>query len=187
MDVDDSCRSGAAEYRVEAMAKFKNDRFENDCGRRDFLRAGGCFALALAAIGLPPSLAGLPVVEMTGTAAAGPGANEKRYTLPASDSVNIDHSAQVILIRFQNSVCAFALACPHEHAAVKWLSKDKRFQCSKHDSQYQPNGTYTTGHATRNLDRFALRREDTSIFVDLHRWFESDKDSAGWAAAVVQL
>ena len=139
--------------------------------------------MALAAIGLPASLAGLPVVEMTGSGAA----NDKRYALPASDSVNIDHGAQVILIRFQNSVYAFALSCPHEHAAVKWLSKDKRFQCSKHDSQYQPNGTYTAGRATRNLDRFAIHREDTSIFVDLHRWFESDKDPAGWASAVVQL
>jgi Rieske Fe-S protein len=93
----------------------------------------------------------------------------------------------VILIRYQNNAYAFALACPHEHAAVKWLPKDKRFQCSKHDSQYQPNGTYTAGRATRNLDRFAIRREDTSIVVDLRRWFESDKDPAGWASAVVQI
>ena len=160
-----------------------NNCFESDCGRRDFLRAGGCFAVALAAVGLPASVTGLPVVEMTGTGAP----NDKKYNLPASDSVNIDHGTQVILVRYQNSVFAFALACPHEHAAVKWLNKDKRFQCSKHDSQYTPNGTYTTGHATRNLDRFAIRREDAAIFVDLHRWFESDKDPKGWASAVVTL
>jgi Rieske Fe-S protein len=152
-------------------------------GRREFLRVGGCFVFTLGALGLPSSLAGLPVAETTGSGAA----NEKRYTLPTSDSVNIDRQTQVILVRFQNSVYAFALACPHEHAAVKWLSKDKRFQCSKHDSQYQPNGTYTTGHATRNLDRFAIRREDASIVVELHRWFESDKDPGGWASAAVQL
>lgn len=138
---------------------------------------------AVAALGLPSSLAALPVAETKG---AGP-ANEKRFPLPASDSVNIDRQTQVILIRFQNSVYAFALACPHEHAAVKWLAKDKRFQCSKHDSQYQPNGTYTAGRATRNLDRFAIRKEDASIVIDLHRWFESDKDPAGWASAVVQV
>jgi Rieske Fe-S protein len=165
------------------MPESKNKCFESDSGRREFLRAGGCFAVALAAVGLPASLAGLPVAEVNGTGAV----NDKRYTLPASDSVNIDHGAQVILVRFQNSVYAFALACPHEHAAVKWLNKDKRFQCSKHDSQYTPNGTYTTGHATRNLDRFAVRREDTSIFVDLHRWFESDKDPAGWGSAVIKV
>ena len=37
------------------------------------------------------------------------------------------------------------------------------------------------------FDRFAIRREDTSIFVDLNRWFESDKDRAGWASAAIQL
>jgi Rieske Fe-S protein len=160
-----------------------NTRNDNGCGRREFLQAGGCFVAALVAIGLPPSLTGLPVVEAAGTDTGG----EKKYSLPAGDSVNIDRQAQVILIRFQNSVYAFALACPHEHAAVKWLAKDKRFQCSKHDSQYTPNGTYTSGRATRNLDRFVIRREDASIFVDVHHWFESDKDPRGWAAAVVQV
>ena len=81
------------------------------------------------------------MAETTGT---GP-ANEKRFPLPAGDSVNIDRQTQVILVRFQNSVYAFALACPHEHAAVKWLPKDHRFQCSKHDSQYQPNGILHRG------------------------------------------
>ena len=143
--------------------------------RRAFLlRAGGCFLLAFA---------GLPVFEVDSTG----GPTEKRFALPASDSVNIDRQSQAILVRNQNSVFAFALACPHEHAAVKWLPKDRRFQCSKHDSQYQPNGTYTAGKATRNLDRFAIRREDASIVVDLTHWFESDKNPAGWAAAAVQL
>jgi nitrite reductase/ring-hydroxylating ferredoxin subunit len=151
--------------------------------RRDFLRAGGCLALACAALGLPPSFAGLPIAETTGS---GP-ANEKRFALPASDSVNIDRQSQVILVRFQNAIYAFALACPHEHAAVKWLAKDHRFQCSKHDSQYQPNGTYTAGRATRNLDRFALRREDAFVVVDLQHWFESDKNPSGWASAVINL
>jgi hypothetical protein len=27
------------------------------------------------------------------------------------------------------------------------------FQCTNHDSEYTPDGTYTKGHATRNLDR----------------------------------
>ena len=44
---------------------------------------------------LAPSLAGLPIVETTGSGAA----NDKRYALPATDSVNIDHGTQVILVR----------------------------------------------------------------------------------------
>jgi Rieske Fe-S protein len=165
------------------MAETKDPRLNDGPGRREFLRAGGCFVIACAGLGLS-SLAGLPVVEITALAA---NPSEKRYPVPAGDSVNIDRQASVIVIRFQNSVYAFALACPHEHAAVKWLPKDHRFQCSKHDSQYQPNGTYTAGRATRNLDRFAVRREDNTIVVDLQHWFESDKNPAGWASAALQL
>ena len=129
------------------------------------------------------ALATLPVFVIDGTAAA----TERRYTIPAADSVNIDRQGQVILVRFQNSIFAFALACPHENAAVKWLPKDHRFQCSKHDSQYQPDGSHTSGRATRNLDRFAIRRDDTSVVVDLQHWFQSDKDNAGWTAAAIRL
>ena len=142
--------------------------------RRDFLRAGGCFLFAFA---------NLPVFEVL----ADGGPTEKRFPLPAADSVNVDRGSQTILVRYQSKIFAFALACPHEHAAVKWLPKDHRFQCTKHDSQYQPNGTYTAGRATRNLDRFAVRREDTMVVVDLTHWFESDKDPSGWASAVVQV
>jgi nitrite reductase/ring-hydroxylating ferredoxin subunit len=129
------------------------------------------------------ALAALPVFAIEGTAAA----SERRYAIPSADSVNIDRQAQVILVRFQNNVFAFALACPHENAAVKWLPKDHRFQCSKHDSQYQPDGIHTSGRATRNLDRFAIRREDPSVVVDLQHWFQSDKDNAGWTAAAIRL
>lgn len=147
---------------------------ESGATRRQFMQTGGCIVFAMAS---------LPVFTIEGTAAA----SERRYAIPTGDSVNIDRQAQVILVRFQNSVYAFALACPHENAAVKWLPKDHRFQCTKHDSQYQPDGTHTSGRATRNLDRFAIRREDPSIVADLQHWFQSDKDPGGWAAAVVRL
>src|SRR5436190_8889473 len=109
------------------MLPSGNNCLNND-ERRDFLRLGGCFIIALTALGLPPSLAALPIAEITGSGAA----NEKRYPLPTADGVNIDRQAQVILVRFQNNIYAFSLACPHEHAAIKWLPKDHRFQCTKH-------------------------------------------------------
>jgi Rieske Fe-S protein len=138
------------------------------------LQAGGCLAFTLA---------GLPVLAATGT---GP-ANEKRFPLPTIDCANIDRQSQVIIVRYQNSVYAFALSCPHENAAVKWLPKDHRFQCSKHDSQYQPDGLHTAGRATRNMDRYAIALDGTSVVVDLHHWFQSDKDPSGWNAAVIRL
>jgi nitrite reductase/ring-hydroxylating ferredoxin subunit len=151
--------------------------------RREFIQAGGCFMFALAALGLPPGAAALPVVPTSGTNLG----HEKQYSLPAADGVNVDRQAQVILVRFQNSIYAFALSCPHENAAVKWLAKDHRFQCTKHDSEYQANGTHTAGRATRNMDRFAIRRDGPNAVVDLGHWFQSDKDPTGWASAAIQI
>jgi Rieske Fe-S protein len=113
--------------------------------------------------------------------------SERRYAIPAADGVNIDRGAQVILVRYANNVYAMALACPHENAAVKWLAKDRRFQCTKHDSKYTPEGTYTSGHATRNLDRFPIRRDGDSVVVTVDRVFRSDQDQTGWNAARVGL
>lgn len=112
---------------------------------------------------------------------------QKRYTLPTADGANIDRQAQVILVRYRNEVFAFALSCPHENAAVKWLPKDQRFQCTKHDSRYQPDGLHTAGRATRNMDRFAIHRDGDSVVVDLQHWFQSDKDPAGWKAAAIPI
>src|SRR5690242_20678434 len=128
-------------------------------------------------------LAALPVFAISGSGADA----EKRYPIPAADSANLDYKAQVIVVRYQNAVFAFALSCPHENAAVKWLPKDKRFQCSRHDSRYQPNGVHTSGRATRNMDRFAVKRDGDFLIVDLHHWFQSDKDPSGWNSAAIQL
>ena len=53
----------------------------------------------------------------------------------------------------------FALSCPHQNNAVKWLPKDHRFQCTKHDSHTSPMGCIPAGRSTRNLDRYVIRRE----------------------------
>ena len=61
------------------------------------------------------AMAALPVSVITGTGAD----SERRYAIPAGDSINIDRQAEVILIRFQNTVYAFALSCPHENACCE--------------------------------------------------------------------
>ena len=101
--------------------------------------------------------------------------------------MNVDRTAQLIVARSQGHVYVFALSCPHQNNAVKWLPKDHRFQCTKHDSQYQPDGVHTSGRATRNMDRYVIRRDGDSVVVDLHRWIQSDKDPAGWAAATIAI
>jgi nitrite reductase/ring-hydroxylating ferredoxin subunit len=162
-----------------------------ECGRTSRRRFLGQLSGAALAAAVASELAcleadALPVFELDGASGQG-SPDERTYPLPASDGVTIDRETQVILVRYQNRVYAFSLACPHENTALKWLPKDVRFQCPKHESKYQPNGTFVSGRATRNMDRFAVRAENGALVVDLGHWFQSDKDPAGWAAAIVAL
>jgi Rieske Fe-S protein len=146
--------------------------------RRNFLRATASFALALTALGLSADDAraiGAP---------AGSGA-EHRYPLPVADGVTVDRSTQVIIVRAQNHAYAFALSCPHQNTALRWLGDDGRFQCPKHKSKYQPDGTFISGRATRNMDRFPIRKDGKSVVVNLAKIYESDKQRALWDQARV--
>jgi Rieske Fe-S protein len=140
--------------------------------RRDFLQIA-------AALGF----AALPVLFVEGAEAAG----EQKYPFPSADGVTIDRRQQVIIVRAQAHVYAFNLSCPHENTALKWLPKDNRFQCPKHESKYQPNGTFMSGRATRNMDRLSIRRDGTDLYVDLSHIIKSDADPAGWAAAAIAV
>jgi nitrite reductase/ring-hydroxylating ferredoxin subunit len=152
--------------------------------RREFLCRSSCALLTLGAVGVTAAeLAALPLREITGRA----NRSERRYPIPAGDSINIDHVTQVIVVRSAGHAFVFNLACPHENAAVKWVANDHRFQCTKHDSRYQPDGEHISGRATRNMDRFAIRRDGAELVVDLDRLIRSDQDPAGWAAATVAL
>jgi nitrite reductase/ring-hydroxylating ferredoxin subunit len=111
----------------------------------------------------------------------------RAYPIPAQDGATIDRESEVIVVRWQGSVYAFNLACPHQNTALRWLEKDARFQCPKHKSKYRPDGTFIEGRATRGMDRFAVRREGGGVLVDLDRLHKQSDDAAGWAAAVVRL
>jgi nitrite reductase/ring-hydroxylating ferredoxin subunit len=152
--------------------------------RREFLQTAGCFGMAVALLGLSSVEARALPISLTEGAQSG---GERRYPIPTTDSVNVDHAAQLIVVRSQGHLYVFALSCPHQNNAVKWVAKDHRFQCTKHDSQYQPDGVHTAGRATRNLDRYVIRRDGDFVVVDLHRWIQSDKDPAGWAAAALTV
>jgi len=151
--------------------------------RRNFIRRIGA-TMSIAALGLGAGDAALPVMLADAVATAG---TERQYPIPAADSVTIDHKNQIIVVRYQEHLYAFNLACPHEHVALKWLPKDGRFQCPKHDSKYQPNGVFIGGRATRNMDRFGVHVENEMLAVDVSRFYESDKNPAGWTAATVAL
>jgi Rieske Fe-S protein len=151
--------------------------------RRAFLHQAlaGTMAAGIAAIAESRAL---PIGPIEALAAQ---ADERKYPIPAGDSVNIDRDHQVMLVRYRAAVYAFNLSCPHEAAALRWRQKDGRFQCPRHESKYRPDGVFITGRATRHTDRLGIRRDGDAVAVDLSRMYRSDTDAAGWSAAVVTL
>lgn len=172
-------RCAATEQEL-SLSPASSARVEGCRSRREFV---GCVAAGLVIGMAPPAWVGLPRRFVEGIGADG----ERRYPIPATDSVSIDRSAQIIIVRAAGHAYAFALSCPHESAAVKWVDKDHRFQCTKHDSRYQADGTHISGRATRNMDRFPIRKDGDTLVVTTTGTFHSDLDPKGWAAAEVDL
>jgi nitrite reductase/ring-hydroxylating ferredoxin subunit len=158
-----------------------------DTSRRRFL-AGLTGAVVLPGP-LGRWLSGLGIDAVAEVTAASSTPDTARYPIPAKDGVSIDKAQEVILVRYQGKVMAFLLACPHENTALRWKQGDVRFQCPKHDSKYLPDGIYVagSGRATRNMDRFAITLDGSSVVVHLNKWFQSDTHAADWTAAVLPV
>jgi Rieske Fe-S protein len=159
---------------------------ESGGDRREFLRRITLLAgAAWVGLGLTPRQAvAMPLARIRGARTDG---KDVTYPLPAVDGAHIDTDNQVILVRHQGSLYAFALSCPHQNTALRWLEEDKKFQCPKHKSRYEADGTFITGRATRNMDRLPIRLEGKNVLVDADHVFESDKDGAAWAKATIKL
>lgn len=154
--------------------------------RRSFLRDA-----ALAVAGTFVALGAAPRAARAMTVAFGRAervsGDERTYPVPAQDGATIDRDAEVIVVRYQGKVYAFALSCPHQHTALRWEPENSRFQCPKHHSKYQPDGTFISGRATRSMDRFALRRDGGSIVVSMDKLYRQDRDAGDWNAASITV
>ena len=157
-----------------------------DEGRREFLReAAAILAVVLPGLGLSAAEATAFPVRMRD--ALDSNQDEATYPIPDADGATIDRANQVILVRCLNKVYAFSLACPHENTALRWLPRENRFQCPRHQSKYQLDGVFMSGRATRNMDRLPIRRAGTNVVVGLATMYRSDKDKAAWDTAAVVL
>ena len=86
------------------------------CSRRDVLESVGCLGLTLAAFGLSSKDArALPVFFFEADQAG----SERRYPIPAADSVTIDRTASVIVVRFSNRTPRRSSSC-----RIVWLSAE---------------------------------------------------------------
>ena len=136
-------------------------------------------------LGIAPSrAAGMPVGFASGRPA---GMDEAAYPLPPADGATIDKAREVILVRHEGAVYAFSLSCPHQKTPLRWNAAEHRFQCPKHKSRFQPDGTFIDGRATRNMDRYAIRRDADEVRVSLDKLYREDENREAWLAAVVQL
>jgi nitrite reductase/ring-hydroxylating ferredoxin subunit len=148
------------------------------------LRELGLIAGALAAVGIAPGgAAAMPVSFVSGIAV---GDEEKSYPIPAKDGAQIDKGNAVIVMRAQNTVFAFSLACPHQNTAIRWHDDDHQFECPKHHSKYRADGTFIEGRATRGLDRFAVRKDGNNVVANLDKLYQQDKDEA-WKTASISV
>jgi Rieske Fe-S protein len=153
---------------------------DRDAHRRLFCQQA---AALLAAAVLGEDAAG----AVSWLAAGGQAGDERRYPIPGADGVSIDREGQVMLARSKGQAYAFSLSCPHENTALRWRQNDVRFQCPRHESKYAPDGTFLSGRATRNIDRFAIRREGSTLIVNVNRLYRSDTNAAEWRAASVPV
>lgn len=153
--------------------------------RRVFLsQVSGAVLAAMAGGDAALAEASYAVTEMS---AIGVGPSQATFPLPSADGATIDKKTQVILVRFQGRVIAFNLACPHENTALRWKPAVSRFECTKHDSKYAPDGKYIGGRATRNMDRLLITRDGANVIVDLSKLVKSDAQPGEWAAAVITI
>lgn len=168
------------ETRVETPGDHV-DACSSCSGRRTFL---------LDAVGVAMAFAGLTsLTAVRALEALEPriGRGPVRYPIPAADGVSIDKKNDTILCRVHGDVIAFSLACPHQNTTLRALPGSKGFQCPKHKSRYQPDGTFISGRATRNMDRLPISRDGDTVVVDPDVAYRSDKEAAKWAAAVVKV
>jgi hypothetical protein len=98
--------------------KFVNEMCsECDVGssRRRFLREAGMALAALAALGISAEATELKLGRVTALLRAG---SVVRYPVPSADGAQIDNQQEIILVRWQGSIYAFNLSCPHQRTAL---------------------------------------------------------------------
>jgi nitrite reductase/ring-hydroxylating ferredoxin subunit len=154
--------------------------------RRGFLGSitGIVAALAVTLRVAPARAAALPA---RAASARSVGYEEVAFPIPPQDQVTIDAAREVILVRHEQAVYAFGLSCPHQKTPLRWNQASGRFQCPKHKSMFSADGGFLDGRATRNMDRYAIRRDGDNVVVDLGKLFREDENRNEWTAALVRL
>jgi hypothetical protein len=116
---------------------------------------------------------------------------QELYNGNGSDSTRSWHGAlaagTAVLFGVNTVTGVWNLSEGRKDTALRWKERDGCFQCPRHESKYQPDGTFISSRATRNMDRLAIRRDGDRLVVALDRLFRSDQQPQEWGAAAVSL
>lgn len=154
--------------------------------RRVFLRSAA-FTAAAALVGLGAARSAAFASTVHAIRPDATRGAERSYRIPSVDGVAVDGESEVILARWQNRLYAFSLACPHRGATLEWRPNESRVFCPRHKARFRPDGAHDSGRASRDLDRFDIRRSGDSVIVNLDALRRADTDAAAWTAASVQV
>ena len=170
------------------------DKLSADCGecpvatsRRAFLRQTGlavAAAVAATSLAVPGAAFAETIADIAPTSARG---RRQVYPIPTADGISVDDGNDVILARWRGKVYAFSQRCPHKGAQLEWLPAEQRVFCPKHKSLFDGKGGHVSGRGSRDLDRYAMRREGGTLLVNRSVLHRSDQDPEGWRRAVVAL
>ena len=155
-------------------------------GRRDFLKHAAAL-VAGALVGVAGGTMRASALTVTAGQAVGKAGSELTYPLPTGDGATVDRDNRVVVARVGNTVVALSLKCPHTGGELRWKPPVNRYECSRHDSKFEPPGVYISGKAKRNMDRFGLKRNGDTVVVDTAQRIRSDTQRAQWDAAGLTL
>lgn len=111
----------------------------------------------------------------------------RRYRVPDTDGAQVDAANELLLVRWNGRVRAFALGCPHRGATLEWQPGRSTVYCPKHKARFRGDGSHAGGRATRDLDRYPIRRDGEQLVVEVATRLRADQDAAAWAAAEITL
>ena len=106
-----------------------------------------------------------------------------------SDEANVavDAANDVIIARWQGCVYAFSLRCPHRGTRLEWHPDETRIFCPRHKARFRADGAHDSGRASRDLDRYDVRRQGEELIVDFDALLRADVDAAAWSLAMVKV
>lgn len=86
----------------------------------------------------------------------------------------------MIVVRYQGHAFVFALSCPHQNYALNgWTAITASTARNTTRCTKRTGATYPAARPGR--------RDGEAIVVNVHKWFESDKDPNGWNGATIAV